>query len=247
MPSECRPSTMWMPARPPARPVAITGSSSRLSARATLIPLPPDITRPCCARWRWPSWRFATVSVLSTAALTVTVRIIEVPGSRRSEKDDGERTSRSSALRSLHLTAPAALVQLNHAVVEDTGGRHNHGRAGGGDRGLGAGPWSAVAAGHDGGRDGARDRLGDGAAWIAGRPGRDGGRAGAGAAAGLRIRPDDDRAGGGVLRRMAGTRSPVGCRRVALIRARWERPGAARRRPREPTAASRRAARARHR
>ena len=34
------------PVRPPARPVATTGTSSRFSARATLMPLPPAIVRP---------------------------------------------------------------------------------------------------------------------------------------------------------------------------------------------------------
>ena len=34
-------STMRVPVRPPASPVATTGTSSRFRARATLIPLPP--------------------------------------------------------------------------------------------------------------------------------------------------------------------------------------------------------------
>ena len=72
------------PARPPASPVAITGASSCLSARATLMPLPPAEVRLALARWRWPSWKFGTVSVRSTAALRVTVTIM-----RRAPGDDG--------------------------------------------------------------------------------------------------------------------------------------------------------------
>src|SRR5690348_15824403 len=69
-------STMRVPVRPPARPVATTGTSSALSARATLIPLPPASVCAALARCRWPSWKFGTVSVRSSAALSVTVMII---------------------------------------------------------------------------------------------------------------------------------------------------------------------------
>jgi len=69
-------STIRSPVLPPARPVAITGESSRFSARATLIPLPPAELRLALARCRWPSWKFGTVSVRSTAALRVTVMIM---------------------------------------------------------------------------------------------------------------------------------------------------------------------------
>ena len=58
-------------------PVATTGTSRCLSARATLIPLPPASVRLWLARCRWPSWKFGTVSVRSSAALSVTVTIIE--------------------------------------------------------------------------------------------------------------------------------------------------------------------------
>jgi hypothetical protein len=38
-------STIWTPVRPPARPVQTTGMPSRLSALATLMPLPPALER----------------------------------------------------------------------------------------------------------------------------------------------------------------------------------------------------------
>ena len=62
--------------RPPASPVATTGTPSAFRARATLIPLPPASGRPALARWRWPRWKFGTVIVRSNAALSVTVTII---------------------------------------------------------------------------------------------------------------------------------------------------------------------------
>jgi hypothetical protein len=68
-------STTRVPVRPPARPVATTGTPSRFSARAMLIPLPPASVSPALARCRWPRWKFGTVSVRSIAALTVTVTI----------------------------------------------------------------------------------------------------------------------------------------------------------------------------
>jgi hypothetical protein len=68
-------STTRVPVLPPARPVATTGTSSRLSARAMLMPLPPARVRLSLARWRCPRWRFGTVSVRSIAALSVTVTI----------------------------------------------------------------------------------------------------------------------------------------------------------------------------
>ena len=63
-PSRVSSSTMRVPFAPPARPVATTGSSSRLSARATLMPLPPAWTRPCWQRCRCPSWKFGDVEGL---------------------------------------------------------------------------------------------------------------------------------------------------------------------------------------
>src|SRR5215208_1771658 len=68
-------STMRVPVRPPTRPVATTGTSRALSARATLIPLPPAAVNAALARWRWPSRKFGTVSERSSAALSVTVMI----------------------------------------------------------------------------------------------------------------------------------------------------------------------------
>src|SRR5436305_11596528 len=66
---------MRVPVRPPTRPVATTGTSSAFSARATLIPFPPAAVNAALARCRWPSWKFGTVSDLSSAALSVTVMI----------------------------------------------------------------------------------------------------------------------------------------------------------------------------
>src|SRR5512133_1075305 len=70
--------TMRVPVNPPASPVATTGTSSRFSARATLIPLPPASVRPPLARCRWPRWKLGTVRVRSRAALSVTVTIMRL-------------------------------------------------------------------------------------------------------------------------------------------------------------------------
>ena len=75
MPSLVRPSMIDVPVRPPASPVAITGSPSRLSVRAMLMPLPPARASASEARLRVPDWKFGTVSVRSNAALSVTVTI----------------------------------------------------------------------------------------------------------------------------------------------------------------------------
>src|SRR5437763_2384486 len=66
-------STIRVPVRPPASPVATTGTSRHLSARAMLIPFPPARVRPSLARWRCPGRKFGTVSVRSIAAFRVTV------------------------------------------------------------------------------------------------------------------------------------------------------------------------------
>src|SRR3954471_11420153 len=69
-------SMMRVPVGPPATPVAITGIPSVFSARATLTPLPPAMAVCSTARWRRPRRKFGTASVLSIAALSVTVMII---------------------------------------------------------------------------------------------------------------------------------------------------------------------------
>ena len=51
-------SSTRVPVGPPTKPVAITGRPSRLSARATLIPLPPATVRLSTARWRRPRRKF---------------------------------------------------------------------------------------------------------------------------------------------------------------------------------------------
>src|SRR4029077_10810563 len=73
--SECSCSITLVPVGPPTKPAAITGRPSRLSARATLMPLPPATVRLSTARWRWARRKFGTATVRSTAALSVTVRI----------------------------------------------------------------------------------------------------------------------------------------------------------------------------
>ena len=78
---------------PPTRPVATTGTPSAFSARATLIPFPPASVTPALARWRCPRWKFGTVSVRSTAALSVTVTIT---GRRRTSGGDGRSSWRTS-------------------------------------------------------------------------------------------------------------------------------------------------------
>ena len=69
-------STIRVPVGPPVRPVAITGAPSVLSTRATLTPLPPGIVVCSTVRWRRPSRKFGTDSVLSMAVLRVTVMIM---------------------------------------------------------------------------------------------------------------------------------------------------------------------------
>jgi hypothetical protein len=78
IPSFVSSSTTSVPVRPPASPVHTTGAPRSFSALATLIPLPPALGKPTLARWRWPGWKFGTTSVLSIAALRVTVTIIRV-------------------------------------------------------------------------------------------------------------------------------------------------------------------------
>src|SRR6476660_9847889 len=68
-------SSTRAPVGPPTKPVAITGRPSRLSARATLMPLPPATVRLSTARWRRPRRKFGTATVRSIAAFKVTVRI----------------------------------------------------------------------------------------------------------------------------------------------------------------------------
>src|SRR5215213_4335883 len=73
--SSCSCSSTRDPVGPPTKPVAITGRPSRLSARATLIPLPPATVRLSTARWRRPRRKLGTATVRSIAAFKVTVRI----------------------------------------------------------------------------------------------------------------------------------------------------------------------------
>ena len=77
-------STIRVPVAPPASPVAITGWPSVLSTRATLTPLPPGISVCSTVRWRRPSRKLGTASVLSIAVLRVTVMIMLLPAPRAS-------------------------------------------------------------------------------------------------------------------------------------------------------------------
>src|SRR5262249_28227152 len=72
-------SRMRRPFRPPTKPVATTGTPSRLSARATMMPLPPASVSFSLARCRWPRWQFGTVRIRSSAAFMVTVTIKPCP------------------------------------------------------------------------------------------------------------------------------------------------------------------------
>src|SRR5215212_5628447 len=74
-----RPSRMASPLRPPANPVASTGTSRVLRDLATLIPFPPARVMLSGALCLWPSVRLGTTSVLATAALRVTVSIMPLP------------------------------------------------------------------------------------------------------------------------------------------------------------------------
>src|SRR4051812_17908408 len=69
-------SMMRVPVGPPATPVAITGIFKVFRARATFTPLPPAMAVCSTARWRRPRRKFGTASVLSIAALSVTVMIM---------------------------------------------------------------------------------------------------------------------------------------------------------------------------
>src|SRR5918997_3077603 len=75
MAASLKPSRMVSPLRPPTSPVASTGTSRALRARATFMPLPPASATLSVARCLWPSVRLGTTRVRSTAALRVTVRI----------------------------------------------------------------------------------------------------------------------------------------------------------------------------
>src|SRR5215203_3129877 len=74
-----RPLRMASPLRPPANPAARTGTSRVRKDRATFTPFPPASVMLSGARWRWPSVRLGTTSVLATAALRVMVSIMPLP------------------------------------------------------------------------------------------------------------------------------------------------------------------------
>src|SRR5436309_7086438 len=88
-------STTRVPVGPPVKPVATTGRPRRLTARATLTPLPPGIVVCATLRCRRPSRKFGTSRVLSIAALSVTVMITRsgppAPASAPDHQDGGER------------------------------------------------------------------------------------------------------------------------------------------------------------
>ena len=144
-------SMMRSPILPPASPVATTGTSRSFSALAMLIPVPPASVRPALARCRWPRWKFGTVSVRSSAALSVTVtikrpssrrcgrfplnttsRAPRVPGSRPSEQRRGRAGDEPAPLEDAHLAERVAFLDgqidgcgsndaLDEALVEACG------------------------------------------------------------------------------------------------------------------------------
>ena len=102
---------MRVPVAPPARPVAITGAPSVLSTRATLTPLPPGIVVCSTVRWRRPSRKFGTASVLSIAVLSVTVRIMRPrASSRRARRRDRGAAPPRPAARVPPSTANASTI-----------------------------------------------------------------------------------------------------------------------------------------
>src|SRR4051794_28539052 len=102
--SSCSCSSTRRPVGPPTSPVAITGLPSRLSARATLIPLPPATVRLSTARWRWPRRKLGTATVRSIAALRVTVRItgLSLPGLVSSSPPATDATPQEGSAKKYH-------------------------------------------------------------------------------------------------------------------------------------------------
>ena len=141
------------PFRPPARPVAITGSPRLLNTRATLMPLPPAIDQALLR-----AVAVAQLEVRRPSAsyrpprLTVTVRIIEVPGSRAGKgmTADAPHCHTPSQESTLDRSGRTP-VQLKQCLVAGSLCRDGHRHARGGYRGL-------VALGH-------------GALWLAGDAG----------------------------------------------------------------------------
>src|SRR5450631_2134305 len=118
MPSLVRPSMIDAPVRPPASPVAMTGSPKRLSVRAMLMPLPPASASASEARLRVPDWKLGTVRVRSSAALRVTVTITSTH--RRDGRCRDERPDPDDACALAYRDAPQHLTRLNRC-------RHNVG------------------------------------------------------------------------------------------------------------------------
>ena len=85
------------------------------------MPLPPASARPELARWRCPRWKFGTVSVRSTAALSVTVTIIGQSrcGGRGSSCGIIEQRSSSG----VHETRPSTLWTVWPAYHPNRDGR----------------------------------------------------------------------------------------------------------------------------
>ena len=83
------------------------GWPRRLIARATLTPLPPGMVVWSTLRCRRPSRKFGTSSVLSIAALSVTVMIMRRPvlGARRRRRRRRRTAARGQATRAASATA----------------------------------------------------------------------------------------------------------------------------------------------
>src|SRR5688572_14814714 len=97
-----RPSRMASPLRPPANPAASTGTSRVLRDLATLTPFPPANVMLSGALCLWPSVRLGTTSVLATAALRVTVRIMPLPTYLLFEKSPQRYTTPAARARPSH-------------------------------------------------------------------------------------------------------------------------------------------------
>ena len=104
-------SMMRVPVRPPARPVAMTGSPSAFSARATLTPFPPGIVRCSVERCLRPTWKLGTASVLSIAALRVTVMIIAGVFGRRLRRPPSSRPMEPRSAPACHWCLAEVLVE----------------------------------------------------------------------------------------------------------------------------------------
>src|SRR5215208_3911078 len=100
-----RPSRIASPLRPPAKPVARTGTPKVLRLRATFMPLPPASVMLSGARWRCPRVRLGTTSVRATAAFKV-VRPEVLGAKNEAEARNVQRRSGREAKATASLSPP---------------------------------------------------------------------------------------------------------------------------------------------